>query len=442
MNIWVGLSTRDLTSLDHRELSLGVAVCNVSPSIYGFSREKAGKGELLLSVKERLTVVAHEGRLQVKGRKENLNTSVLYLYCESDTWQIFGLSRAGAQFPENPHYQGVLRLEARGRKLRVALGLDLETYLQGVLESEMPASYHSEALKCQALAARTYALRPRLSHEADGINVCDSYLCCQYFSGLNRKLDPRIALALKSTKGEILTYQDKPILALFSACAGGITENYEACFSDPLSGEFPPPAIAYLKGVKEGTAYPALGGEALIKFLFQRQKLNKNFAADAWNNKFSFSYHFCANDLESFVHTQIAKLCEAKESAPFIVAPPSGKFGYIEKLAITRRGPSATAMELVLKTSKGDWCVRKELLIRKVFHNPDLKIARLPSAKIILEPSYNKLGLLNTLVVKGVGTGHGVGFQQIGAQGHAKNGLKYEAILSHYFQGARLSRLD
>ena len=56
----------------------------------------------------------------------------------------------------------------------------------GVLQSEIPATYHIEAIKAQAIVARTYALNSRIDHAPDHCNVCDSFLCCQYFSGTSR----------------------------------------------------------------------------------------------------------------------------------------------------------------------------------------------------------------------------------------------------------------
>ncbi len=129
--------------------------------------------------------------------------------------------------------------------------LDLEQYLKGVLESEIPASYHLERLKAQAVAARTYALNPRISHERDNADVCDSYLCCQYFAGHKAVGSAKHTQAIESTAGEILKYGDKAILALFSSNAGGYTSNYEDCFSDPKTNLFPPAPIPYLRAVAE-----------------------------------------------------------------------------------------------------------------------------------------------------------------------------------------------
>src|SRR5438105_11629509 len=83
-----------------------------------------------------------------------------------------------------PKYHGTLEITAVNGKVRLVIITDLEDYVRGVLNSEIPPSYHLEAKKAQAVAARTYGLHPRLSHESEGYNVCDSYLHCQYFAGI------------------------------------------------------------------------------------------------------------------------------------------------------------------------------------------------------------------------------------------------------------------
>ncbi|HMW93158.1 MAG TPA: hypothetical protein PKE54_24230, partial [Candidatus Obscuribacter sp.] len=132
-----------------------------------------------------------------------------------------------------------------------------------------------------------------------------------------------------------------------------------------------------------------------------------------------------------------------RESAPYVVPPAGGgrgRFGHIKRFQVLKRGVSGVAIELAIETNLGQWRVQKELLIRKVFANPDAGIKRLNSARIFFQQKYDKLGLLAGLEVSGLGFGHGVGFQQQGAQGLALAGMNYKQILSHYFPGARIAQ--
>lgn len=121
-----------------------------------------------------------------------------------------------------------------------AVNTPLEEYLAHVVSAEMPEDYPEEALKAQAVAARTYTLYKRehggcARHpEAD---VCAEAACCQAW---RREALEAARRAVEATRGEYLCYQGKPILAVYHACAGGRTEDVEQVFSQSLP---------YLRGV-------------------------------------------------------------------------------------------------------------------------------------------------------------------------------------------------
>ena len=109
--------------------------------------------------------------------------------------------------------------------------LDMDDYLTGVVLAEMPASFEPEALKAQAVVARTYTLR---SAEADykhtQADVCTDHTCCQAYvepesySGGASALD-KVYAAVKATSGEVLTYGGELIEATYFSCSGGSTED-------------------------------------------------------------------------------------------------------------------------------------------------------------------------------------------------------------------------
>lgn len=116
--------------------------------------------------------------------------------------------------------------------------MELEEYIRGVVLAEMPASFEEEALKAQAIVARTYALKRQEEgnrHPAGA--VCTDHTCCQayisdgdYLSegrGDRASID-RIARAVRSTRGQVLTYQGKLIEATYFSCSGGRTEDAAA----------------------------------------------------------------------------------------------------------------------------------------------------------------------------------------------------------------------
>ena len=113
------------------------------------------------------------------------------------------------------------------------LELDLEEYVMGVLLAEMPASFHEEALKAQAVAARTYALKTCQDGKKHSGAICDSPLCCQgYMSqeayllrGWKEKYVLRVRQAVEETRGQVLLYENKLIRATYFSCSGGATES-------------------------------------------------------------------------------------------------------------------------------------------------------------------------------------------------------------------------
>lgn len=339
----------------------------------------------------------------------------------------------------NHRYLGELVLKAWGSRLSIILECDLEVYVAGVLRSEVPASFALEAMRAQAVLARTYGLNPRLSHEPDGADVCDSYLCCQAFNGIDDKLSSTQRLAIKSTSGCILSWQGNPALALFSACAGGHTEDYANCFSDPKTNRFPDLEIPYLKAVAESAKpFSCHEEKDLRKLYFHRNPPTY----DDWSPSFSWTLKLRADQIEAHMHHVIATMQKDPSQAAFIEGPPGNNFSQVKSFEVGKRGASGQAMELIISTRKGDWLVKKELVIRSVFANPELKLKRLRSAKVFFEQSYDKLGLLKDLTIFGLGNGHGVGLQQVGAQGQALKGLKAEQILAHYYPGCNMKRVE
>jgi stage II sporulation protein D len=109
------------------------------------------------------------------------------------------------------------------RELAVVNVLPLEAYLQGVLGSEMPKSFPLEALKAQAIAARTYALNKKLEQYGQPFHLGSSVIS-QVYKGLAAD-DPRTREAIEATKGLVLTWQLQPIEAYFHASCGGRTES-------------------------------------------------------------------------------------------------------------------------------------------------------------------------------------------------------------------------
>lgn len=129
-------------------------------------------------------------------------------------------------------YRGILIVQNKNKKLTVINDVELEDYLKGVVPSEMPSSWELEALKAQAIAARSYALANLGKRASMGFDLKDTPED-QAYGGASAET-AKTNLAVESTLGQVLTYNMKVIPAYYSASAGGQTINASAAWGSDL----------------------------------------------------------------------------------------------------------------------------------------------------------------------------------------------------------------
>ena len=260
--------------------------------------------------------------------------------------------------------------------------MDLEEYLIGVVGAEMPTAYAPEALKAQAVAARTYALRKILrGHCATHPEaaICTDSKCCQAYisdarmaerwgdsAGMRYNI---LAEAVMSTAGEVLCYNGEVIDAMFHACSGGMTENSENVYAN---------ALPYLRGVESPYEEPMRTQTVKVSFADAVEKINAAYPE--------------AN----------VTLENVRNAIELVEMFPSGR------VKTVRLG----SIEIVGKK------------LRMVFD--------LESAMYTVEVTDDGF----VFSVKGYG--HGVGMSQNGANGMAKQGATYDEILKHYYTGVTI----
>lgn len=187
--------------------------CDLSISTNKKTRVSVGKGETV-------TVNLSGKGFQVKGK--NLPGELLELRTH-DPRDLKDLVTT----VNGKQYRGGLQLLQRGGGMTVINILPSEQYLRGVLPEEMPPSWPKEAVKSQAVAARTFALKNRKRHESEGYDLC-STTHCQLYTGMAEE-DPDADAAIRETYGEVLfSKQGGSIIdAPFHTDSGGMTENSE-----------------------------------------------------------------------------------------------------------------------------------------------------------------------------------------------------------------------
>ncbi|NLJ33871.1 MAG: SpoIID/LytB domain-containing protein [Firmicutes bacterium] len=140
----------------------------------------------------------------------------------------------------NNPYWGEIEVFLRDGLLTVVNILPVEEYLCGVVSREMPASFPLEALKAQAVAARTYTYANWNKHLGEGFNLCAT-VDCQVYGGA-AAVTPKVIEAVGSTAGQVLRYNGNLINAYYHASSGGYTENSENVWSE---------SVPYLRGVPD-----------------------------------------------------------------------------------------------------------------------------------------------------------------------------------------------
>lgn len=329
---------------------------------------------------------------------------------------VKGLQRA----KKTTLYRGEFEIALANKgKFNLINVIPLEEYLKGVVPNEMPVSFGLEALKAQAIVARNYTLRPRtvIYHNFD---VCDSVQSQVYF-GTNTE-HPLATRAIEETKGLFALYNGKLILALYSSTAGGHTENYENVFL-AAEGEKAAEHLPYLKG-KPDKQFELVSDEDINNFY-----INAPDSFDINSRFYRWEVEWSKLELE-----EILKKTLKQNSNSGYISPKFNPecFGNLTDIKILSRGVSGKVISLEILTDKGNYTVKKELIIRKVFQKNS---KMLNSANIIIQNSYDDSGNLSNIKFIGGGFGHGVGMSQYGAGYMASKRCQFDDILQHYYTG-------
>lgn len=278
--------------------------------------------------------------------------------------------------------------------------VNMEEYLQGVISSEMPTKFPMNALRAQAVLARTYALKHLGKHRSHGYDVCDTQNC-QVYGGVSAESE-RANAAVESTMGETLQYKNKPIESVFSANCGGITQSAkEAGWNE----------TPYLNPVSD---YKDFDFSTLQPYHFKELLQYPHDAFSRYDKHVS---------LAAYRWTRVVD----EEELRNVIKKQKKDIGKITALVPLRRGRSGYVSRLLVKGTKGSVTLNKENVIRN-----NLSMGMLRSSYFIVEPHYENRQLKH-FVFYGGGWGHGVGFCQTGAAGRASAGQDYKTILNHYF---------
>ena len=323
---------------------------------------------------------------KIKGltlKKENNRTIIFF---DKNKQKIYDLKKR-EQFEVNSsdgrgiwvghrRYSGKLNLLILDSDILVINILGIEKYLSSVVGSEMPTKWPLEALKAQAIASRTYALKQK----GNPLYDIDSTQKNQVYNGLESRTY-KTTRAVRSTRSLVLIYNNKLINALFHSSSGGMTENSQ----DVWKNVYP-----YLSSVKD---------------------FDKNNPKLRWQKEFS--------------NEELQKLF-----------PIIGGVDKIEILSITDTGRIKNVK--LFGNYGSDQISGADLRNRMNLKSTFVRFKFIENKKHISDYLNPNSSVEKSLIVLGKGSGHGVGMSQWGAKYMASKGQKAERILKHFYKGVRI----
>ena len=364
-----------------------------------------------------------------------LTTSSVSLVTEDGTSPFYFTDNQGNRI--SPAYAGSMELRMYPEGYTVVNVVDLESYVKGVIPSEVPSSYGMEALKAQAVCARSYAYIQMMhnKYEAYGAHVDDS-VNFQVYNKQNQT--PETVAAVDETKGQVLSYKGDIIETYYYSTSYGHTGDYEAWNLDK-------DAYGYLQGVwvrSEENPIDLSDEKSFLDYISNVDSAcyESDLKYFRWNTVLDFQ----GKD-ETLLHTitdrkehQPEAISYYKDASKTETTDSCSNFGSLQAINVVKRNQSGVILELELEFQNGAVSVQSEYNMRAILgcgitninllDGSSVEMSILPSAYISIQ-------------AKGDGYGHGIGMSQNGAQKLCVQGFDYKRILNYFYQDTELTEL-
>ncbi len=371
-----------------------------------------------------------------------------------------------------PKYRGSIEIAEGDQGLLVVNELPLEEYLYAVIPSEMPTYYGLEALKVQAVCARSYAYKHLMANSLSqyGAHVDDS-VAFQVYNNISENEDS--ILAVKDTYGKVIEYQNEVITAYYFSTSCGHTADAGSVWGN--SQDYP-----YLKGrllyagegkdkeaVVSGTSDSAAYLEQQYTDLSSEETFRRFIEAkdvvtyDSAFNWYRWGVTMKVNDLQKVINQNLASRYKAnpeliltktgqnENKEDLYESIPVDSVGSIVDISVGKREASGIISELIITGSDRTIKVMTEYNIRTLLAPVYDTVVRqdesevdgltlLPSAFFLLDKK-EKEGKLVGFTLTGGGYGHGVGMSQNGVKALTEEGRDYENILQYFYVGTSLA---
>ncbi len=470
--------TETIELVNNPELRILITTADFMGSVH--ERVKVTSNEAFKLLGEDGTVFAEYNAWEIIDLDDyDLKTDENLIFESDGQMQILSLKRAQG----TPAYYGSLQIYKEDNGYSIVNIVTMEDYLLTVVPSEMPSTYPLEALKAQAICARSYAYHHVVNSSGlpRGANMNDS---TDYQVYNNIQETEGTTQAIKETEGMVLTRNGMPVSTYFFSTSCGFTTN-ESIWKEYFAGvdleENETPEMVYRAGQKaepeEVMFYPVAVAEATAVETFSTDSgLGILYTADALSEENNFKAYL-QSDTKDFLEAEeqwyrwtyngsiTSERIQERLAARYAVRPdliltydeendnyvnqPVGTVGKIINIEVIKRLDGGVADELLIETDKDSYLVIGEYNIRYVLSDGVSEVIRndgsavdvsnlLPSAYFIIEPETTATGEVETIHLIGGGYGHGVGMSQNGAKQAALQGMTCEEILALFYSGLEL----
>lgn len=348
-----------------------------------------------------------------------------------------GYEKAITWFKGQSYYGSFQYSRPSGNGLTVLNFVDTEDYVKGVIPYEMSSSWPLEALKAQAVAARTYGARQTEggTHSRSGFDLCTTD-CCQVYRGTAyaNSLTDR---AVEETSGVYMTYDGDYIEAFFHSSDGGATEDCENVFTE---------ALPYIRGVIDPYEQCVKTGKDSWSYVYTAAEIT-----DILNRK----GYYCGNivsvapsytrlgNIKSITFTdeygKKITVSDAKAGS-ILYSSAYGKYTHSQRFTITdadgggreAMSLSVSGEQLYVLGAEGrtkTYARTEQVSVLTASGKSSYSLNGAPVASTISAKRY---------LVQGSGWGHNLGMSQYGAKAMAELGMSYEDILSFYYYGVTI----
>ncbi|MCH5265557.1 MAG: SpoIID/LytB domain-containing protein [Lachnospiraceae bacterium] len=336
-----------------------------------------------------------------------------------------------------PEYRGTLEVVKGEKALQLINEVSLEEYLYSVVPSEMPTEYNAEALKAQAVCARSYAVRQMTGHRLAkyGAHVDDS-VSFQVYNNLRE--DARAIEAVNATRNQVVSYQGKTAVTyFFSASCGSTSGTKDVWFAEK--------EVPYLTAAIQ--TWPRTQKNLTKEEDFKTYIDEAPETLDSSSPWYRWKTSITAGSLKASVNRGIQNRyavnptqIQAKEQDGTFRSRSIKDVGDIKDISVKKRGAGGIVSMVEIQGTKETVRVYTEYNIRMlfigektVFKRQDKKevtgLSILPSGFFYVKKQGKKFQFC------GGGYGHGVGMSQNGANALAGQGKTYAEILTFYFPG-------